>query len=172
MAKKEKFVEPRINDEIRGFNEVRVIGEGIENGKVCSLSEAKSMALKQGLDLVEISPTAKPPVVKIINYSKYLFERRKQLKKINKNTTTLKEIQLSVNISPNDIETKVKQAKKFIAHGDKVKVVLTMKGRELSRREESKKSLYLFIVSMEEVASIEGQLQDDNNRCTCILKKK
>lgn len=83
----------------------------------------------------------------------------------------MKEIQLSTNISSNDLNTKVRKAKEFIEDGNKVKVVLTMKGRELGRREDSKKSLLTFIVEMDEVAVPESLPRDEGNKCTVILKK-
>lgn len=168
---KDKIVEPRINDEIRGINTVRIIGEGIES-HVISIREARKIAYEAKLDLVEVNSNTNPPIVKIVNYSKYLFELKKSLKSKGKNNCVLKEVQLSTNISSNDLATKVRKAKEFIEDGHKVKVVLTMKGRELGRREESKKSILTFIVQMEDVALAESLPRDEGNKCTVILKKK
>ena len=106
--------------------------------------------------------------------AKYLYELKKQLKQKNKKTTTLKEIQLSVNISLHDLEIKAKKAKEFLENGDKVKVVLTMKGRELTRREESKKSFYQFLEIMMDsgIASFESAPRDEEKKCYVIFKKK
>lgn len=168
---KNKINEPRINDEIRGVETVRIIGNGIESREI-SLKEARKIANSLELDLVEVNGNINPPIVKVVNYSKYMFELKKTLKSKNKKNCVLKEVQLSTNISSNDLNTKVRKAKEFIEDGNKVKVVLTMKGRELGRREESKKSLLTFIVEMEEVAVPESLPRDEGNRCTVILKKK
>lgn len=168
---KNKINEPRINDEIRGVDTVRIIGEGIESREI-SIKEARKIASNLELDLVEVNGNINPPIVKVVNYSKYMFELKKTLKSKNKKNCVLKEVQLSTNISSNDLNTKVRKAKEFIEDGNKVKVVLTMKGRELGRREESKKSLLTFIVAMEEVAVPESLPRDEGNRCTVILKKK
>lgn len=168
---KNKINEPRINDEIRGVETVRIVGDNIESREI-SLKEAKRIASNLELDLVEINGNVNPPIVKVVDYSKYMFELKKALKNKNKKNCVLKEIQLSTNISSNDLNTKVRKAKEFIEDGNKVKVVLTMKGRELGRREDSKKSLLTFIVEMDEVAVPESLPRDEGNKCTVILKKK
>ena len=97
----------------------------------------------------------------------------KKLEKKNKhNSKPLKEVQLTVNIAKHDLETKVNNARKFIENGNRVKVVLSMKGRELSRREENKKSILEFIVMLEDVAVPESTPRDEGNRTTVILKRK
>ena len=168
---KNKINEPRINDEIRGVETVRIVGDNIESREI-SLKEAKRIASNLELDLVEINGNVNPPIVKVVDYSKYMFELKKALKNKNKKNCVLKAIQLSTNISSNDLNTKVRKAKEFIEDGNKVKVVLTMKGRELGRREDSKKSLLTFIVEMDEVAVPESLPRDEGNKCTVILKKK
>lgn len=168
---KNKINEPRINDEIRGVETVRIVGDNIESCEI-SLREAKRIASNLELDLVEINGNVNPPIVKVVDYSKYMFELKKALKNKNKKNCVLKEIQLSTNISSNDLNTKVRKAKEFIEDGNKVKVVLTMKGRELGRKEDSKKSLLTFIVEMDEVAVPESLPRDEGNKCTVILKKK
>lgn len=171
MAKDNKNLTHRINDEIYGIKEVRLTGDGIEP-QVLSLYEAKKIAKEMELDLVEINANARPPVLKIMNYEKWLYEQKKLTKKKKHNTQDLKEVQLSTNIASNDLNTKVNRAKEFIEAGHKVKVVLTMRGRELSRREESKRSLLEFIVKMDEVALPESNLRDEGNKCIVILKRK
>lgn len=173
------FEEPRTNDEIRGYNDVRVVYKQ-HNGhetdgdftKVMSLHEAKRTAEKLELDLIEINPKANPPILRIANYSKYLYERKKAMKNNVKQKSETKEIQLSVNISEHDLEVKAKKAAEFINNGDKVKVVLRMRGRELSRRDISKKSLYQFVVLLEDVAVAENTPKDEGNKCIVYLKKK
>ena len=175
------FKEPRINREITGYNEVRLIYKEYRDGqsendfnKVVKWSEAVSLSKEKGLDLIEINSKINPPIIKLEDYSKYLYELKKQLKQKNKKTTTLKEIQLSVNISLHDLEIKVKKAKEFLEEGNKVKVVLTMKGRELTRREESKKSFYQFLDLMMDsgVASLDSAPHDEEKKCYVIFKKK
>ena len=159
----------RINNEIRNYDSVRVVGEEIES-KVVSLEEAKKMSRNLNLDLVEINPKANPPIVKLCNYEKMIYELKKNKKK-NKPQNQTKEIQLSVSIAKHDLETKANQARKFLNQGDKVKVILMMRGRELNRREENKKSILEFIVMLEDCSSIES-MKDEGNKTIVILKKK
>lgn len=174
MAKnKNVFNAPRfrVNDEIYGYKDVRIVGEGIES-KVISLAEARKMAESMELDLIEINPNSSPAIVRIASYEKMLYELKKAAKKNKQTSKPLKEIQLSVNITDHDLQTKANNARKFIESGSKVKVTLTMKGRELSRREDSKRSILEFIVMLEDVATPESQLRDDGNKTIVILKKK
>ena len=161
----------RVNDEIRGYNELRIVGEGIES-KITTMAEARQIAESMELDLIEINPTSNPPVAKIASYEKLMYELKKAAKKNKQSAKPLKEIQLSVNITEHDLQTKANNAKKFIENGSKVKVTLTMKGRELTRREDSKRSILEFIVMLEDVAVPESQPRDDGNKTIVILKKK
>lgn len=165
-----KTISLKVNDEINGFDNVRIVGENIES-KIVSLDEAKKIASDLDLDLVEVNLKITPPVLKICNYEKLIYEMKRNEKKNKQVILPMKEIQLSVNICMHDIEIKAKQAMNFIEKGHKVKVILTMKGRELSRRDESKKSLLEFLTITEDVASIES-LKDDGNKSIAILKKK
>lgn len=165
-----KSISLKVNDEINGFDNVRIVGENIES-KIVSLDEAKKIASDLDLDLVEVNLKITPPVLKICNYEKLIYEMKRNEKKNKQVILPIKEIQLSVNICMHDIEIKAKQAINFIEKGHKVKVILTMKGRELSRRDESKKSLLEFLTLTEDVASIES-LKDDGNKSIAILKKK
>ena len=125
MAKQVKGkddIKYRINDEIRFFEKVRIVGEGIES-EVVSLAKAKKMAEEMELDLVLINTQASPPVTRICNYQKMIYEMKRNMKKSKSPSQEVKEIQLSVNISKHDMETKAKQATKFIENGNKVKVV-------------------------------------------------
>lgn len=161
----------RINDEIKNYDSVRIIGENVES-QVMSLFNAKKLAEKMELDLIEINPKANPPIMKIGNYEKLIYEMKKNAKKNKQKVSELKEIQLSVNIAKHDLETKAKKATEFLNDGYKVKVILTMKGRELTRREENKRSILEFIVMLEDVASCESNLKDEGNKTVVILKKK
>jgi translation initiation factor IF-3 len=161
----------RVNDEIRFNGDVRIVGNDIDS-KIVSMSQARKIAEDMELDLVEIQGNLDVPIIRICNYEKMLYELKKNGKKAKQNAKPLKEIQLSVNIAKHDLETKVNNARKFIEEGSRVKVVLTMKGRELSRREENKKSILEFIVMLEDVAVPEAAPRDENNKTTVILKKK
>lgn len=164
----------RINDDIKQQT-VRLIYKPInEEGfnQVMSIEEARKISLDKGMDLIEINGKVTPAIVKLETYSKFLYELKKQAKQKKKNNIVLKEIQLSTNISEHDLLIKVKKAREFISDGNKVKVVLTMKGRELSRREESKTCLYKFITEIEDVALPESMPKDENNRSIVILRKK
>lgn len=169
------FNEIRINDEISGYDTVRLIYSPINKegfNKVVTLKEAKKIADENGLDLIEINGKVKPAIVKMEDYSKYLYMLKKQAKAKKKVTTVLKEIHLNTNISDHDLLIKVNKAKEFISDGNKVRVVLTMKGRELTRREESKTCLYKFITYMDDVAVPENMPCDENNKSSVILKRK
>jgi translation initiation factor IF-3 len=161
----------RVNDEIRFKGNVRIVGDGIES-KVVSMSEASKIAEEMGLDLVEIQGKLEIPIIRICNYEKMLYELKKSAKKNKQTIKPLKEIQLSVNIAKHDLETKANNARKFIEDGSKVRVTLSMKGRELSRREENKKSILEFIVLLEDVAVPEAALRDEGNKTFVTLKRK
>jgi translation initiation factor IF-3 len=124
------------------------------------------------LDLVEIQGKSDVPIVRVCNYEKMLYELKKAAKKNKQQVKPLKEIQLSVNIAKHDLETKANNAKKFIEDGSRVRVTLAMKGRELSRREDNKKSILEFIVMMDDVAVPESTPKDEGNKTVVILKKR
>ena len=171
-AKKNDFSSKfRVNDEIRVGGNVRIVGEGIES-KVVSMSEARKIAEDMELDLVEIQGKSDVPIVRVCNYEKMLYELKKAAKKNKQQVKPLKEIQLSVNIAKHDLETKANNAKKFIEDGSRVRVTLAMKGRELSRREDNKKSILEFIVMMDDVATPESTPKDEGNKTVVILKKR
>lgn len=173
--KNEKFKEPRINNELKGNYDVRVVyqdEQGENKSEVMSLYEAKKLSDRLDLDLIEINQFSTPPILKIANYSKWLYEQKKTQKANKQKTSELKEIQLSTNIGKHDLEIKANKLKEFIADGDKVKVVLTMKRRELERREESKKCLYELILMVNDVAVPESMPKDEGSKSIAILKKK
>ena len=170
-AKKNDFSSRfRVNDEIRVIGNVRIVGEGIES-EIVPMSKARKIAEDMELDLVELQGKSDVPIVRVCNYEKMIYELKKAAKK-NKQSKPLKEIQLSVNIAKHDLLTKVNNAKKFIEDGSRVRVTLSMKGRELARREGNKKSILEFIVMMDEVATPESAPKDEGNKTTVILKKK
>ena len=175
MAKKQlkntPRIEYRINDEIDFYGQVRVVGENANN-EVMPIDKARKLAESLDLDLVEINSRVTPPIMKVCNYEKMVYELKKTLKKNRQQAKPPKEIQLSVNIAENDLKTKENQARKFIEDGFKVKVILIMKGRELSRRMENKKTIFKFIAVLEDSAAAESLPKDEGTRTIVFLKRK
>ncbi len=128
-----------INEQIRD-REVRVISDSGEQLGIMSAKDAMKLAREANLDLVKIAPTAKPPVCKIIDYGKYRYEQARKEKEARKKQKVIdvKEIRLSPNIDVNDLNTKSNQARKFIKGGDKVKVTVRFRGRELAHTDSGK----------------------------------
>ena len=148
--------ELQINEEIRA-KEVRIVGENGEQVGVMSSSVALAMAYEKNLDLVLIAPTAQPPVCRIMDYGKYRFERDKKEKEAKKRQTVVevKEIQLSCRIDTHDFETKVKHAHRFIGDGNKVRVVVKFKGREMSHLEIGRDILAKFEEACSDVGTVD-----------------
>lgn len=162
-----------INEQIRD-KEVRLIGEDGEQLGVVSSKEALKMAEEAGLDLVKIAPKAEPPVCKIIDYGRYKYEmvrKEKEAKKKQK-TVELKEIRLSPNIEANDLNTKINSAKKFIGKGDRVKVTLRFRGREMAHMQQSKYILDDFAKAMEDIATIAKPAKVEGRSISIVLAKK
>ena len=136
--------------------------------------EAQKLADDAGLDLVKIAPTAKPPVCKIVDYGKYRYEqvrREKEAKKKQK-TVEVKEIRLSPNIDTNDLNTKMNAARKFISKGDKVKITLRFRGREMAHMANSKHILDDFAENLADVATIEKAPKVEGRSMTMFLTEK
>lgn len=162
-----------INEQIRD-KEVRLIGEDGEQLGVVSAKEAMKLALEAELDLVKIAPTAKPPVCKIIDYGKYKYEltrKEKEAKKKQK-TVDVKEVRLSPNIDTNDLNTKVNNARKFIEKGNKVKVTLRFRGREMAHMHSSKHILDDFAETLKDVASVEKPAKFEGRSISMVLTEK
>ncbi len=162
-----------INEQIRD-REVRVIGEDGEQLGVMSAKDALKMAREAELDLVKIAPTAKPPVCKIIDYGKYKYEQTRKEKEAKKKqkVTEVKEIRLSPNIDVNDLNTKANQARKFLSKGDKVKVALRFRGREMAHMGISKQILDDFYSKVEDVAVIEKPAKLEGRNMIMFLGEK
>lgn len=145
-----------INEQIRD-KEVRVIGPDGEQIGVMSSKEAYFKAKDAGLDLVKISPNAKPPVCKIVDYGKYRYEQARRAKEAKKKQRTIetKEIRLSPNIDTNDLNTKVNQARKFLSKGNKLKVTLRFRGREMAHKDVGREILDSFYEQLKEVAAVD-----------------
>ncbi len=136
--------------------------------------EAQKLADDAGLDLVKIAPTAKPPVCKIVDYGKYRYEqarREKEAKKKQK-TIEIKEIRLSPNIDTNDLNTKMNAARKFLSKGDKVKVTLRFRGREMAHMANSKHILDDFAENLSDVATLEKAPKVEGRSMTMFLAEK
>ena len=162
-----------INEQIRD-KEVRLIGADGEQLGIVSAKEALKIAEEAGLDLVKIAPTAKPPVCKVIDYGKYRYElacKEKEAKKKQK-TVELKEIRLSPNIDTNDLNTKINAAKKFIEKGNKVKVTLRFRGREMAHMNTSKHILDDFAAELAEVAIVEKAPKVEGRSIGMVLAEK
>lgn len=162
-----------INEQIRD-KEVRVIGLEGEQLGVMTAKEAQKMAEDAGVDLVKIAPTAKPPVCKIVDYGKYKYEltrKEKEAKKKQK-VIEIKEIRLSPNIDTNDLNTKMNAARKFITKGEKVKVTLRFRGREMAHMSSSKHILDDFAQALSDIALVEKAPKIEGRSMTMFLTEK
>ncbi|HIR70850.1 MAG: translation initiation factor IF-3 [Oscillospiraceae bacterium] len=162
-----------INEQIRD-REVRLIGSNGEQLGIMSAREALKIAEEAELDLVKIAPKAKPPVCKIIDYGKYRYElarKEKEAKKKQK-TVEIKEIRLSPNIEANDLNTKVNAAKKFISKGNKVKITLRFRGREMAHMAESRHILDDFAAELSDIAVVEKAPKQEGRSLSIVLAEK
>ena len=148
---------PRINREIKA-KEVRLINYNGENAGVVSLAEALKIAQEVGLDLIEISPQVTPPVCKVLDYGKYKNEMQKKKNEAKKNqkVVSIKELKLRPMIDTHDYEVKVKQAKKFLAQGDKVKFTMRYKGREMSANDLGKEILNKLLEDLDGLCKVDS----------------
>ena len=149
-------LEHQLNEEIQD-KEVRLIGEEGEQLGIMSAEAANALAEEQGLDLVKISPNATPPVCKIMDYSKFCYDQKKREKDAKKNqkVVEVKEIRMSPSIDTNDLNTKIKAALKFLADGNRVKVSVRFRGREMAHTNIGEKLLMDFAEACSEVAAME-----------------
>lgn len=167
------ITELMINEQIRD-KEVRLIGDnGVQLG-IVSAKQAQKMADEKHLDLVKISPTAKPPVCKIMDYSKYKFDQTKREKEARKKqkSVSVKELRLSPNIDTHDVEVKVKKAIEFLKSGDKVKISIRFRGRELGRTEVAVKILKDFAERVSEYGVIDKQPKMEARTMAMFLSPK
>ena len=162
-----------INGQIRD-KEVRLIGEDGEQLGIMSSKEAMKLAKEAELDLVKIAPKAQPPVCKIIDYGKYRYElarKEKEAKKKQK-TVEIKEIRMSPNIDTNDLNTKVNNARKFLTKGNKVKITLRFRGREMAHVQQSRHILDDFAKLLEDVATVEKEAKLEGRNMSMILTER
>ena len=169
IAKKEM----QINEQIRD-NELRIIGaDGAQLG-VMSAREAQALADEAGLDLVKIAPTATPPVCRIMDFGKYRFEQAKKEKEARKNqhVVDIKEVRLGLNIDVGDFNTKVSQATKFLQHGDKVKVSIRFRGREMAHPELGLEPMKRFADALAEIATVEKPAKIEGRNMLMFMAPK
>ena len=162
----------RVNNQIRLIKakEIRVIADEGQIG-IMDIESALKLAGERDLDLVEVSPDADPPVCKIMDYRKFKFDKGKKLQKSRKKqaTQTLKEIRMRPLIDTHDYEFKKRNTRKFIEHGDKVKVTMRFKGRELSRQELGAKVLDRLVLELADIAKVEIQPKMEGRQMVMIL---
>lgn len=162
-----------INEQIRD-KEVRVIGEDGEQLGIMPSKEALKLAEEAGLDLVKIAPTAKPPVCKIVDYGKFKYEQTRKEKEAKKKQkiVEIKEIRLSPNIDTNDLNTKINAARKFIGKGDRVKITLRFRGREMAHMNNSKHILDDFAEALSDIAVVDKAPKVEGRSMTMFLAEK
>ncbi len=166
-------LEHQINDEITD-KEVRLVGADGSQLGIVSSAEALNTAVSQNLDLVKIAPTAAPPVCKIMDYGKYCFEQQKREKEAKKNQriVEVKEIRMSPGIGLNDFNIKLKNAQKFLKEGDRVKVTVRFRGREMTHTNIGRDLLVRFAQQCEEVASVDKDPKLDGRHMNMFLSPK
>lgn len=163
----------QLNDEIRD-KEIRLISDSGEQLGIVSSEEALRIAEERGLDLVKISPQAVPPVCKLMNYGKFRFEQSKREKEARKNqhVVEIKEIRMSPGIDVGDFNTKLKNAQKFLADGNRVKVSVRFRGREMAHTEIGRDLLTKFAESCAEVATMDKAAKLEGRNMSMFLSPK
>ncbi|HEX7660017.1 MAG TPA: translation initiation factor IF-3 [Pseudonocardiaceae bacterium] len=162
--------EPRINDRIR-VPEVRLVGPAGEQVGIVRIDDALRLAQEADLDLVEVAPTARPPVVKIMDYGKYKYESAQKAREARRNQqqTVIKEQKLRPKIDSHDYETKKGHVSRFLAHGDKVKVTIMFRGREQSRPELGFRLLQRLADDVAELGFVEAAPKQDGRNMIMVL---
>ena len=168
--------ELNINDEIRA-TQVRLVGDNIAEPGVYSIAQAMKMADEMELDLVEISAKAEPPVCKILDYQKYLYQQKKKAKEMKQNSTkiVIKEIRFGPNTDEHDFQFKLKHAQEFLNEGSKVKASVFFRGRSIQFADQGEKLLLRFAVELEEFGRAEHMPQLEGKRMIMMIapiKKK
>jgi translation initiation factor IF-3 len=165
--------DPRINEAIRA-SELRVIGEDGRQLGVLSRAEALRVAESEGLDLVEVSPDASPPVAKIVDWGKYNYQRTKQAQKNRKNSKPLdlKQMRLGLKIGDHDLEVKLNKVTKFLEAGHKVKITVIYRGRELAHKELGFRLAERVIEILGEDIAVDSQPQFAGRQLNFVVRKK
>jgi translation initiation factor IF-3 len=164
---------PRVNEEIRS-PQVRLIDESGEMAGVMTAREAQQRAYAVGLDLLEISPNAEPPVVKILDYGKFKYEQQKKRNEAKKKQKVIeiKEIKVRPNIDENDYQVKMRAMKSFIEEGDKVKVTLRFRGREMAHQDIGVKVLERIRTEMDPTSKVEQMPRMENRQMVMVLSPR
>ena len=159
-----------INENITA-KQVRLIDANNENRGIVSIKEALSVAEEEGLDLIEISPQANPPVCKVLDFGKYRYEQQKRKNEAKKNqkVVEIKELKLRPVIETHDYEVKLKQAKKFLEQGNKVKFTMRFKGRELSANDLGKQILAQIVEDLDMYSKVDSEAKLEGRQMTMIL---
>ncbi len=163
----------RVNEQIRGVRDVRIVGDDIESS-VVSISKALQMAEQRGVDLVEISPNAEPPVCRLIDYSKFIYQQKKHQKEIKAKQVKVdvKEIRFGPQTDDHDYNFKLKHAQGFLSDGDKVKAYVFFKGRSILFKEQGEVLLLRFAADLEEYGKVESMPQLEGKRMIMFLAPK
>jgi translation initiation factor IF-3 len=163
-------VEPRINDRIR-VPEVRLVGPNGEQGGIVAIGDALRLAQEADLDLVEVAPTARPPVAKLMDYGKYKYETAQKAREARRNQvhTVIKEMKLRPKIDPHDYETKKGHVVRFLKAGDKVKITIMFRGREQSRPELGFRLLKKLAEDVQELGYVEFEPKQDGRNMIMVM---
>ncbi|MEL7624634.1 MAG: translation initiation factor IF-3 [Clostridiales bacterium] len=163
----------RVNEEIK-TREIRLVGEAGEQMGIMSPRDAMQIALERGLDLVEVAPAAKPPVCKIMDVGRYKYEQSKREKEARKkqHVISVKEVKLRPNIEDNDFHTKVRNAIRFLEEGDKVKVTIMFRGREMSHPELGRELLDRVAEIIKDLGNIERGAKLEGKNMSMIVSPK
>jgi translation initiation factor IF-3 len=160
----------RINEQIR-ISPIRVIGSGGEQLGIIPVDQALAKAREAELDLVEVAPNERPPVCRIMDFGKYKYEKKKKSHQTTHHTKT-KEIRLRPKTGEHDIDFKIKQARGFLEHKDKVVVTVVFRGRELAHIDEGRKVMDKVVAELLEVGKVEGSVQNQGKRMICTIMPK
>ena len=173
LSSNERERRTRVNRQIR-ISPVRVIGPGGEQLGVLPVDEALSAAMERGLDLVEVAPMARPPVVKIMDYGKYKFEEAKAARAARKkqHVIQLKEVKLRPNIEDHDFDFKTRHAREFLGEGNKVKVTMMFRGRQMAHVEFGKAVLDRVATTLADVGKVEMDAKLEGRNMTMVLAPK
>ena len=168
-----KQPEVRVNERIR-VPQVRVIADDGEQAGVLPIREALALAQSRGLDLVEVSPTARPPVCRIMDYGKFKYEQNRRARKARKkqHVMHLKEIKMRPKIDGHDYDFKMEHARQFLAARDKVKFTITFRGREMAHPEHGHKLIQRIIAELVEAATVETPPRSEGRMLTMVMMPK
>jgi translation initiation factor IF-3 len=171
LATEPKKQTQKINEQIR-VTPVRVIGDDGAQLGIMSTDEAIKTARKLNLDLVEVAPTERPPVCRIMDYGKFKYQQKKRQHKGHSHQIRIKEIRVRPKTGENDIDVKVNRAREFLQHKDKVIVTVTFRGRELAHIDEGRRVIDQIVQKLEDVSKVEASPVHSGKRMVCTLAPK